>query len=249
MDGDMTTANVRVIVHPDREALMAAAAARLITVLLDRQSAGQRTTIALTGGGVGIGTLQAVQATPAHHAVDWSQVELFFGDERFVPAGHADRNAAQAATALLDHIPIPAGQVHRMPAADAGLSLADAADAYETVIAQHSPLDLTLLGMGPDGHVASIFPQHNDNDDARRVVPVTESPKPPPNRLSLTLAEINRSRRVWFLVGGAAKASAVATVMTGVPDQDIPAAQVGGQQETLWLVDRAAVSQTRLVGP
>jgi 6-phosphogluconolactonase len=138
-----------------------------------------------------------------------------------------------------------------MPASDAGhASLAEAAASYADEVREHGggSFDVVMLGLGPDGHVASLFPgfPQLDIDDAI-AVPVTDSPKPPPERVSLTFPALNRNREVWFVVSGDGKADAVARALATGDDRpdvhEIPAVGVQGQQHTLWFVDEAAASK------
>lgn len=238
-----------VVVHPDAQAVAAGAAARLLTLLLDRQSVSQVTHVALTGGTVGIATLAHVAASPLAHAVDWSGVHLWWGDERFLPAGHEDRNEVQAHHALLDSLPyLPQANVHVMPAAREGYTVEDAAADYSHELATFAEpgnavphFDLVLLGMGPDAHVASLFPNH---PDARAVglgaIAVHDSPKPPPLRVSLTFETISSADQVWIIAAGAEKAEAVAQGLAGPDPVTAPASAVQGRSRTLWLIDAGA---------
>jgi 6-phosphogluconolactonase len=230
---------VRPVVHADRAALVAAAGDRLealIAELLERQP---RATIALTGGSVGTELLAAL----AERAIDWRRVVLTWSDERFVEAGSSERNATQAREALLDRIAIPSEHVRELPAAD-GRSLGAAAEAATAMLGELGRIDLTLLGMGPDAHVASLFPGlPGVHVDGSAVIAVRDSPKPPPERLSFTLEAINASDRVWLVVAGADKADAVARVLGGADVAEAPAAGVAGRLETLMLLDAEAAPQ------
>ena len=149
-------------------------------------------------------------------------MHLFWGDDRYVPADDDDRNDKQAREALLDHVDIPAANVHAMPASDGefGADIDAAALAYEQVLAANAPdggpspaFDVHLLGMGPEGHVNSLFPHTEATAETERfVVGVTDSPKPPPQRITMTLPAVVRSREVWLVVSGSEKAEAVAVV-------------------------------------
>lgn len=238
----MTT---EIVMHSTADMLAATTAARLVTRLIDLQSAGRIPTVALTGGGVGIGTLAQVASSPARDAVDWRRVEIYWGDERFVPGDDPERNEKQARQALLDHVDVDPSRVHPMAPSDGefGGDVDAAADAYAALLARHDRLDLVLLGMGPEGHVASVFPESPAVYDDRRVVAVRNCPKPPPTRISLTLPTIRSATEVWLLVGGEAKAGAVAMALGGAGEVALPAAGATGTARTLWLLDRAAASQ------
>ncbi len=241
----------RVILHPDGQALSAAVAARFITKVVDLIDEFDEASVVLTGGTMGIAVLEAINASSARDSVDWSRVNVWWGDERWVPAAHPDRNALQARRALLDHVPLDPARVHEFPASDGGLELDAASDAYAAEIAAHTPanasmphFDITFLGMGPDGHIASLFPEREGIRETRRtVISVRNSPKPPPERLSLTLPAINSSARVWLVVAGADKASALGLTLAGASINEVPAAGVEGRRKTLFFVDAAAAAE------
>lgn len=242
----------RVLVHPEAESLAFAAAARLITALIDAQSVETPLHVVLTGGTIGIKTLEAVSDSPAASAVDWSAVHFWWGDERFLPAGDPDRNDTQARDALLDKLAgrLPQENVHTVPAPGepGGDTPETAAAAYAAELAAHAapgaavPSFLVLLlGMGPDGHVASLFPGlPGVETSGQSVVGVEGSPKPPPERVSLTLDAIQQARAVWVIAAGAEKAPAVAAAFAPGPARDLPARGARGQQQSLWLVDLSA---------
>jgi 6-phosphogluconolactonase len=185
--------------------------------------------------------------------IDWSKVRMFWGDERYVPEDDDDRNEKQAREALLNHIDIPAANILAMPASDGefGDDLDAAALAYEHVLAANagdgepSPaFDVHLLGMGPEGHVNSLFPHTPAvREISRLVVGVPDSPKPPPRRITLTLPAVERSREVWLVVAGADKADAVAAAVGGADPDDVPAAGAIGREATVWLLDEEAASK------
>jgi 6-phosphogluconolactonase len=225
-------------------------AASLVATLRDAQQDGRVPSVALTGGTIAATVHESVAGSPDAASVDWSRVEVFFGDERFLPADHPDRNARQATESLLSRLPFDPARIHPMPASDGvHASLTEAARAYDEEVRQHrsGTFDVVMLGVGPDAHVASLFPGHPqlDVDDAV-AVPVPDSPKPPPERVSLTFPALNGSRAVWFLVSGEGKAEAVARALATGPDapdpHDVPAAGVRGRQETVWFLDEASAS-------
>jgi 6-phosphogluconolactonase len=237
--------------YSDKAELVAAVGDRLIGAITDAIEARGQALIVLTGGGTGIGLLEHVRDNGS--AVDWSKVRLFWGDERYVPASDDDRNDKQAREALIDHIDIPAANVHAMPASDGefGEDIDAAALAYEQVLAAVADdgepvpsFDVHLLGMGGEGHVNSLFPHTAaTRETARRVVGVTDSPKPPPKRITLTLPAVQRSREVWLVVAGAEKADAVAAAIGGADPDDVPAAGAQGRDATVWLLDEDAASK------
>ncbi len=239
----------RVLVHADPATLASAVAELFVTTLstiLRDQAAAH---VVLTGGSVGIAVLRAIREHPDCAGLDWSRVHTWWGDERWVPRDHADRNEGQAREALLDHIAIPASNVHGYPASDDGISLDDAATRYrdELLTAGSGSMpsfDITFLGVGPDGHVASLFPEREGpRVSESTVIAVDDSPKPPPQRLSLTLPLINSSQRVWLVLAGADKAPALGLALAGASAADVPVAGVNGVHTTLFFVDEAASSE------
>jgi 6-phosphogluconolactonase len=266
------TAGVRlVVVHPDKEVLAQAAAARLLTRLLDVQSVRSPVHVVLTGGSVGIATLAAVAASPLVPAVDWSGVHLWWGDERFLPDGDPDRNETQAREALLDGLVaghgLPAANVHPMPGPTSVATPEEGAAVYAELLREHAgtrsggpteeqadvrseetvpvpAFDVLLLGMGPDGHVASLFPGHDGLAAQGTTTGVHGSPKPPPERVSLTFDAIRSAREVWVVAAGAEKAGQVAAALADGPVEEVPAAGAVGQARTLWLLDVEAAGLT-----
>lgn len=241
---------VSILVHTEPEVLAQAAAARLVVRLVDAQAARGFASIVLTGGRIAAAVYRAVRDSPARDAVDWSHVDAWWGDERFLPAGHPDRNETQAREALLGALPLDAARVHPMPSSDGpvGDDPEAAAARYAQVLAEAARpgtarlphFDLVLLGVGEDGHVASIFPEHPAAYETRPVTAVRGSPKPPPVRLTMTLHTINTGEEVWLLAAGPEKADAVGMALTGAGPVQLPAAAVSGVERTLWLLDRAA---------
>jgi 6-phosphogluconolactonase len=236
--------------YPDTAAVVAAAGDRLVSAIANAIEQRGRALIVLTGGGTGIGLLKRVREHA--DAIDWSKVHLFWGDERFVPADDDERNEKQAREALIDHIDIPAANVHAMPPSDGpfGDDLDAAAAACERDLAaaadagQPAPdFDVHLLGMGGEGHINSLFPHTPAvRETSALVVGVADSPKPPPRRITLTLPAVQRSREVWLVVSGDAKADAVAAAVGGASPDDVPAAGGVGRDATVWLLDEAAAA-------
>lgn len=253
---DGSAPDPQVVVVANNELLADTVAARTITALLDAQAARGAAHLVLTGGTIGIAVLASIAKAPGRDAVDWGNVHVWWGDERFVPADDDDRNEKQAREALLDGLMLDPGKVHAMPpsggdfdddvdaaAADHARELADHADGDN-----FSPaFDVLMLGVGPDGHVASLFPGlpgiSVTNEGA---IGVTNSPKPPPSRISMTLPVLNGARQVWLVASGSSKAEAIATARAPeLPpgEQRLPAGQVRGTQATFWLLDREAASR------
>jgi 6-phosphogluconolactonase len=235
----MTTADAsqpEIVRFPGAPEVAEALATRLLSSLADLQGDSSVVQLALTGGGIATQAYERLAADGPASAVDWSRVELWWGDERFVDAADGDRNAKQALDLLAAALPLDPDRIHPMPARDAGLGLDDAAAAYAAELGA-TTLDICLLGMGPDGHVASLFPDHPSSSAPGDVIAVRHSPKPPPERISLTLEVINRSAEVWFVITGANKADATRLALAGGP---VPAGGARGRRRTVWLLDEAA---------
>jgi len=250
---DATAPPPDVVVETDADRLARAVGEALVARLTAAQVVHGTASVVLTGGGIGTAVLEqvaALAAEPARERVDWTAVEVWWGDERFVPAADDERNEKQARRALLDAVGVPAERVHAMPPSDGDFGEPeDAAAWYAGELAAAAPagqdlprFDVLLLGMGPEGHVASIFPDSPAAADDRAVFAVRNCPKPPPTRISLGFSAIATAEEVWLLVSGAAKAPAVARALAGADPVDLPAAGVHGRRATRWLLDEAAAS-------
>ncbi|HHW82201.1 MAG TPA: 6-phosphogluconolactonase [Actinomycetales bacterium] len=228
----------RVIIHPTAELTARSAGMRLLLALVERQALEVPIHVALTGGSMGIGMLEALRNEPLLEAVDWSEVHLWWGDERF--AEDSERNASQAREALLDSLPIPAENIHEVARPGDVETAAVAAEVYADEVAGVR-FAIVVLGMGPDGHVASLFPGREEIEiSGRGAVPVADSPKPPPERVSLSREKLEDTDELWFVAAGADKAEAVAASLAGGEGSDaLPVARVRGDS-TLWLLDAAA---------
>jgi 6-phosphogluconolactonase len=258
------------VIEPDAEHLARAVASALVARLAAAQAVHGTASVVLTGGGIGTAVLERVAglaAEPEREVVDWSAVDVWWGDERFVAADDDERNERGARHALLDRVGVPAERVHAMPASDGAFAEPeDAAAWYADELAyaagdtaatertgddgeREGPVrlprfDVLLLGMGPEGHVASIFPESPAARDERPVVAVRNCPKPPPTRVSLGFAAINSAEEVWLLVSGEGKADAVALALSGEAGPlQVPAAGVQGRRATRWLLDAAAAGK------
>ncbi|MFC8180294.1 MULTISPECIES: 6-phosphogluconolactonase [Nocardiaceae] len=234
----------------DAQSLVDAARSRFVDVVVAAQAERGVASVVLTGGGTGVALLEALRADSG--AIDWGQVDVYFGDERFLPAGDSERNEVQASQALLDHVGVHPDRVFRMAASDGphGSDPEVAAATYAQILGarsngEHTPeFDVHLLGMGGEGHINSLFP-HTDavREQHRYVVAVEDSPKPPPVRITLTLPAVRRAKHVWLLVSGDAKADAVAAAVGGADSDDVPSAGAVGSESTVWFLDAGAASK------
>lgn len=241
----------RVLVHQDKQTLAGSVAARFITKTVDVLDDLGEANVCLTGGTMGAAVLAAINDSPARDSVDWSRITFWWGDERYLPMGDPERNDTQSRAALLDHLGLDAAQIKSLPAPGDQADIEQAARYYEQELAdaadgdaRYPRFDITFLGVGPDGHIASLFPDHAAVHETERVVVAeTDSPKPPPERLSLTLPVINSSDRVWLVLAGSDKASALGLALAGASINDVPAAGAEGRKRTVFFVDRDAAAE------
>lgn len=240
-----------VVVRRDGASLATAVAERLLTALVEAQADRGHASVVLTGGGIGIASLRALRDDPNRTAVDWSRVDVWWGDERYVERDSPERNERQAREALLDHVDLDPERVHPMGALDGldGVDVDAAAARYAAELAAAAPhgrgvpvFDVVLLGVGPEGHVASIFPESPAAYDERPVLGVHGCPKPPPTRVSLGFSALTSAREVWLLASGKEKADAVALALSGPGRVQVPVAGAVGQKQTLWLLDEDAAA-------
>jgi 6-phosphogluconolactonase len=250
------------VVSADAATLAGDVAARLLERLAQVQRGGRRAALALTAGSIMEQVWQALAATPpsATSAVDWSRVDIFWGDERFVPHDSSDRNDGPADRILFAHPPFSSARRYPMPASDGayGDDLDAAAAGYADQLSQAKRpgdqdavpnFDVVLLGIGPDGHCCSLFPDHpSARDESGPVIPVRNSPKPPPLRISLSFTGLNAADQIWVIASGTGKADAVARALGGADRTTVPSAGAQGRQRTLWLVDREAAAQLPEIG-
>ncbi|HVT67582.1 MAG TPA: 6-phosphogluconolactonase [Trebonia sp.] len=250
--GAAAGADPDVYVHDDGSVLARAAADRVIDGVADAIASRGGAHVVLTGGGIGTKVLAELAAAPARDTVDWRRVDFWWGDERFVPADDPERNSKGARDALLSKIDVDPARVHVMegpdgpdgdnPEASAARYAAELKAAAEP--GREVPaFDIAMFGIGPEGHVASLFPDQPAVRDSRPVVAVHDSPKPPPTRISLTFGAIEAAREVWVLASGAEKAEAVAAAASGTPREQLPAAGARGAERTLFLIDEAAAGK------
>jgi 6-phosphogluconolactonase len=218
----------------------------LVELLRRIQSEGRVPRLVLTGGTVA--RKVHAQVAAAGTDVDWSRVDLWWGDERFVPADDEERNAGQTWEDLLQHVPVDPDRVHAMPASDDEYADADAAawaygqDLREAVGDDEDStwFDLVMLGIGPDGHCASLFPDRSEVESDADVLGVHDSPKPPPTRISLGMRTLRRADLVWFVATGKEKSDAVSRSVSGDDVTSTPSAGPRGLSATTWYVDEDA---------
>lgn len=236
----MTSHNLQLVRYQDGRELAEKVAQRLVDALIERQSDGRIAQLCLTGGRIAMAIYARFGEVAQACDLDLSRLELWWGDERFVPADDPERNAGPTLALLARHFLLDPSRIHPMPSADGQVDAAASAATYAKELGD-TIFDVCLLGVGPDGHVASIFPHHPSIEPTTAsVIGVVEAPKPPPERISLSIDALNRSAEVWFLVSGTEKADAVARAIAG--DVSLPAAQVSGRENTLWLTDEAAAA-------
>ena len=214
-------AGARWIAVADATALRQAATQRIVAAAARAIGQRGRFFIVLAGGNTPRGVYDLLRAA----STDWSRWHVYFGDERCLPPDHAERNSRMAADVWLERVPIAHDQLHVIPAE---LGAASAAQRYADTLRGVGDFDLVLLGLGEDGHTASLFPGHDwgDTPDAPDVLAVFDAPKPPLERVSLSAARLSRAREVLFLVEGASKREAVARWKMG---ERIPARAIHPQ--------------------
>lgn len=237
----MSAANVERRVAATKADLADAIAERLREVIADAVASQGVAHVVLTGGSMGEASARALAPLDD---IDWAHVHLWWGDERFLPTGDAERNETQARVVLIDVVGVPAANVHAMAASDGpdGDDLDAAVARYRDELATVAPqFDIVMLGMGPDTHVASLFPGHaTTRVDDTSVVAENDSPKPPPQRISLTFPALNAAREVWLMIAGADKADAVRAASGSTDRTAHPASGVHGRERTIWWLDEAA---------
>ncbi len=239
----------QVSVYPDARSLAEAAAGHVAALAGQAIAARGRFALALAGGSTPRPLYERLASPPYAGGIDWTKVQVFFGDERCVPPEDPRSNYAMAKGALLERVPIPGANVHRMRGED---EPERAARGYEGVLERvlgAAPLDLVLLGMGENGHTASLFPGSALLGEARRRVAAEYVRELAMWRVTLTPVAINAARHVAFLVSGAAKAPMLAQVLEGPRDPArLPAQIVQPAGELRWLVDAAAAARLRQGG-
>ena len=232
---------ISITVQPDPEGVSRTVANRMAGAILRTLATHDVAHICITGGRGGHGALASLAQDAG---IDWERVHVWWSDERFVPAGDPQRNDTMAREALLDVVDLPTANVHPMPSSDDFAEVGDAADAYVAELAEFGdpgpPFCISILGMGEDGHVASLFPEHPGLRQTRPAFAVTDSPKPPPVRVSMSFDVINTADEVVLIASGAGKADAVGMFVNDPGPLAVPAAGVHGRSLTLLVVDEAA---------
>ncbi|HEY2296219.1 MAG TPA: 6-phosphogluconolactonase [Jatrophihabitans sp.] len=240
------------VVFETADELVAQVVARFVTSVSAAIAEKGRAAVALTAGSI----MEQVWATLAASAadLDWASVDVFWGDERFVPSDSPDRNDVPAEKLLFAAAPFSAARRFSMPSAggEFGEDLDAAARGYAETLQTHRrpsdtgevpTFDVVLLGVGPDGHCCSLFPDHpSARDLSATVIPVRESPKPPPLRLSLSFEGLNTAAEIWPVVSGSGKADAVAAALGGADREHVPSAGARGRVKTLWMLDAEAAA-------
>jgi len=216
------------VLHENAAALASGVAQRIAEVAAQAISARGEFRLALAGGETPRRCYQQLCKLP----LDWTHVQVFFGDERCLPKGDPQRNDTMAFAALLNHVAIPSDNIHIIPAEQGAIL---AALSYADTLKQFKPLDLVLLGMGEDGHTASLFPGNQATELPDTVVPVFDAPKPPPQRVSLGMKVLQAVRQRIFMVAGVGKREALIQIFDGV---QLPAARVGVSE---WHIERVAL--------
>lgn len=244
-----------VVVRRDAEAVADTVALHLLDRLAEAEADGREPHVVLTGGSLSRRVhARVAQLADERDDIDWSAVSVWWGDERYVASDDEDRNAGQALSDGLQHLSLTPARVHTMPATDDGYpDVASAAAAYADALDAarglepegHAWFDVLMLGIGPDGHCASLFPGRPEVHARALALPVTDSPKPPPTRISMGMPVLQRAREVWFVAAGQDKADAVARSVAGGDVEETPAAGPRGQVHTVWFLDEAAAADLR----
>jgi len=243
------------IILPSPAALAEEAARRFIDSARQAIDENGQFIVVLAGGSTPTGLHSLLAQPPYREQVEWSRTFVYFGDERCVPPDHPDSNYRAARETLLDHVPVPQAHVFRI---HGEMPPVTAARAYALLLRRNFGLrgaarphfDLLLLGMGDDGHTASLFPGMPALEERRRLVVASGVPhyvRPAVSRVTLTLPVLNAAKRIQFLVTGANKITALRAVLTGrEPDTPLPARRVRpAQGELTWLVDEAVAKGLR----
>lgn len=219
--------------YADSDELADEVTAQILVAIENGLLAASEFHLVLTGGTLGIQISQSLVGAFNSAPELYAGLHIWFSDERFVESNSAERNAAPW-NGTLNNLNIV---VHEALAPDSPATIESAVKHYQDALADVT-IDLNILGVGPDGHVASLFPGIADIDDQRNVFAITDSPKPPAARISFTMKFLNEAREIWIVAAGEGKADAVAKIIEG--DLSIPASYVSAQQRTRLIVDQAA---------
>lgn len=230
----------RVVRMPSPADVAHIVAEHLIDFVSNKNATQDRVDVCLAGGTAANAMYEQLSDLAVGSDIDFTKLHLWWGDERFVPATDPERNSLQAIERLARTIRIHSANIHMMAARDGHKDARESADVYETEL-ENIHFDVVLLGIGPDGHTASIFPNHPSFEKTNRlVIGVEDAPKPPSERITLTFNALNRTESLWFIATGEQKANAVAKALAG--DMSLPAAHAHGERSTLWFLDDAAAS-------
>lgn len=263
------TADPQIEIFNDRAAVTQAIAQNLLRVVTEVLGEQELAHVSLTGGGAGIATLEAVAdllRDGSDTGPEWSRVHFWWGDERLLPRGEADRNETQAREALLDYLVtehgLPETNIHAMPTSEEAAHPAAGAKMYAQELERCAPeggipgphgalnmpeIDVMLLGVGPDGHINSLFPgKESLSVVGQSTTGEDDAPQRlgPPMRVTLTFDAVHTAKRVWTAVTGQDKADAAVRAFAAEPDvSEVPAANARGKHQTVWHLDRAAAEQ------
>lgn len=226
--------------YVDADALATGVAQRLLGALIELQRGGRVAQLCLTGGRIANRVYAHLGSLVEGSELDPGRLELWWSSDRFVATEDPDRNAGPTLAVMAGQFPLDPSRTHPMPAADGIADNVAGAVTYGKELAD-TVFDICLLGMGEDGHVASVFPHHPSFEPTTHtVIGVNDAPIAPAQRISLAISTINRSRQVWFLVSGQEKARPLALAIAG--DPELPAGVARGTEETVWLVDADAAA-------
>ena len=237
-----------VVRYADADSLAEAVVGRLVAAIVEAQQQRGVAHVVLTGGGIGTAVLATLAASPSVEAIDWHNIHLWWGDERWENTGSDLRNDTAAHALLIDRVAIPRSNVHSIHGPDRSPTPERSAQAYSDELMEHGKdgaieFDVVLLGIGPDAHVASLFPEHPATHSEQVVVAVHNSPKPPATRVSLTFPTLNHARQAWILASGISKAQALRLALDpSAGPLQVPASGIQALH-TLFLVDEDATKE------
>ncbi|MBX3311425.1 MAG: 6-phosphogluconolactonase [Microbacteriaceae bacterium] len=242
--------NFKITVLDDPESIANKVAEEVLAVVKSAVESRGSAELVLTGGTLGIAVLESMRNASLVTEIDWRNVHVWWGDERFVEIDSLERNDLQAVNALLRHISIPASNIHFPETTTNCVSVDKAATDYEADLLEHFGskktiyFDALLLGIGPDGHIASLFPGQETLDSKSLVVAVTNSPKPPPERISFSFKTITKANKIWAFASGAGKAEAINKALNGAQKHEIPLVGVFALDEQYLYLDKELAANT-----